>query len=202
MLKFEPNASVWRLLILSTLGLLGSVMPAPAERYLTVIEAQELSFPQADRFEAQVVRFSKEHSRAIERKSGIKVRNRGNRMSVAYQDAKILGVLIVDRVMGKHELIDYAVAVSPVGQVLLVEVLEYRESHGTEIRSKKWRSQFAGKTSDSRLRLHDDVYNISGATISCRQITDGIKRVLATYALVVRPRLVLAERKAESEFAQ
>ena len=185
--------------LFSALGLLGFAMPAHAERYLTISDAQKLCFPQADRFERQVIRFSKKHSEAIDRKSGIRVMNRGNRISVAYQGTQLLGVLIVDYVMGKHELIDYSVAVSPSGKVLQVEMLEYRESHGTEIRSKKWRSQFTGKTPESRLRLNDDIYNISGATISCRQVTDGIKRVLATYDLVVRPRLATADRQSKSE---
>ena len=29
--------------------------------------------------------------------------------------------------------------------------------------------------------------NISGATLSCRHVTDGVKRLLATYALVLAP---------------
>lgn len=118
---------------------------------------------------------------------------------MAYQGAELLGVLIVDHVMGKHELIDYSVAVSPTGKVLQVEMLEYRESHGTQIRSKKWRNQFVDKTPESRLRLNDDIYNISGATILCRQVTDGIKRVLATYDLVVRSRLISADSQSDSK---
>lgn len=163
-----------------------------AERYLTVTEAQKLCFPAADRFEARVVRFTSEQSNAIEKKSGIKVRNLGNRVREAWQGTNMLGVLIIDHVLGKHELIDYAVAVSPVGKVMQIEVLEYRESYGHEIRSAKWREQFKGKSAAARFKLNDDVYNISGATISCRHVTEGAKRVLATYELVVRPELVTA----------
>jgi Na+-translocating ferredoxin:NAD+ oxidoreductase subunit G len=83
------------------------------------------------------------------------------------------------------------VAISPEGKVLGVEILEYREMYGYEIRSPKWRERFVGKDSNSRLRLNEgDIYNISGATLSCRHVTEGIKRVLATYDLLCRPKLV------------
>jgi Na+-translocating ferredoxin:NAD+ oxidoreductase subunit G len=172
-----------------TLGWLLTTTGLQAERYLTVVEAQRLCFPQAEQFEEQVVRFTSEQKKAIEKKSGVKVRNLGNRLWVARQGTNWLGVLIVDHVLGKHEIIDYALAVAPEGRVLQIEVLEFRESHGYEIRSPKWRDQFRGKNADSKLRLHADIYNISGATLSCRAVTDGIKRLLATHELVVRPRL-------------
>jgi Na+-transporting NADH:ubiquinone oxidoreductase subunit NqrC len=93
--------------------------------------------------------------------------------------------LIFDDVIGKHEFIDIAVAISSGGQVLGIEVLQYRETYGGEVRNPKWRAQFHGKTSASELKLDDDVRNISGATLSCRHITDGIKRLLHTWRLVL-----------------
>ena len=179
------------------LALVCTVSTARAERYLTVDEARKLCFPSADKFEEQTVRFTPEQKKAIEKKSGVKVRNLGNRFHIARQGTNVLGVLVVDHVLGKHEIIDYAVAITPAGGVAQVEILEYRESHGMEIRGEKWREQFKGKTAGSKLKLNDDIYNISGATISCRQITDGVKRVLATYDLV-RPLPGMGERLSDA----
>jgi len=180
-------------LLLATFWLAGAVA-ALAEHYLTVAEAQKICFPNADKFEAQQLRLSADQSKTIEQKSGAKVRKAEIRFSVARKDAKTLGVLMVDQVLGKHDLIDYAVAISPEGKVLQVEILEYREHYGGEIGNAKWRDQFKGKTAASKLKLNDDIYNISGATISCRNVTEGIRRVLATFELVVRPRLLAAGR--------
>ena len=176
------------------LALLCAATTAHAERYLTVEEARTLCFPAADKFEEQTVRFTPEQKKSIEKQSGLKVRNLGNHFHVARQGTNTLGVLVIDHVIGKHEIIDYAVAITSTGAVAQVEILEYRESHGMEIRGEKWREQFKGKTTKSRLKLNDDIYNISGATISCRQITDGVKRVLATYDLVLRPLSVVGDR--------
>jgi len=163
---------------------------AHAEQYLTVAQAQKVLLPQADRYEAMLVRFSPEQKKAIEAASRLKVRNRGNQLYLAYQKQRLIGVIMLDHVPGKHELIDYAVALDLQGEVLAVEILQYRESHGREITRKKWLEQFAGKDAQDPLKIHEDIYNISGATISCRSVTEGVRRVLATYREVVRPRLL------------
>ena len=169
-----------------------------AERYLTLAEVQSLCFPEADRFEEQVLRFSGADVLRIERQSGVRVANEGNRVFYAYQGAELAGVIFIDHVLGKHEIIDYAVAITPGGKVNQVEIMEYRESYGGEIRAPKWRKQFKGKSARSSLRLHGDIYNISGATMSCRNMTDGIKRVLATFDLLCRPQLAAGLSRASA----
>ena len=98
----------------------------------------------------------------------------------------MIGYFILDYVVGKHLLIDYAVALDPEGKVIQVEILEYRESYGGEIRSENWRNQFKGKTAQSPLLLNQDIMNISGATLSSRHVTEGVKRILAFYETCLR----------------
>jgi hypothetical protein len=98
------------------------------------------------------------------------------------------GWFVLDKVLGKHELITYAVALDGTGAIRGVEVLEYRESHGGEIRDAAWRAQFSGKTVSDPLQLDRDIRNISGATLSCRHVADGIKRILSLYASQLRQR--------------
>src|ERR1044071_2202408 len=170
-------------------GFLAVCTSTRGERYLSLEEAQKICFPQADHFTEKTIRLTADEAKAIEQKSGVKVRVRESRTWLARQGTNLAGVLVLDHVFGKHDLIDYVVAVAPDGKVQQVEILEYREHYGGEIRNSKWRGQFQGKNAASHLRLNDDIYNISGATISCRNVTDGIRRVVATFELVVRPRL-------------
>ena len=176
-------------LLASAVLLLAGTGRMEAERYLTLAEAQKLCFPQADQFTAQTNSFTTEHLKSIEHQSGVKVPNAPCRYWLARQGTNLLGVLVLDQVFGKHELIDYAVAIAPDGRVLQVELLEYRENYGGEIRGEKWRAQFRGKTAAAPLKLTGDIYNISGATISCRHVTEGVKRVLTTFELVIKPKL-------------
>jgi Na+-translocating ferredoxin:NAD+ oxidoreductase RnfG subunit len=96
------------------------------------------------------------------------------------------GWFIVDEVLGKHEFITYAVGLDADGSVRGVEILVYLESHGGEIRNAEWRRQFIGKTAAAPLRLDHDIRNISGATLSCRHVTDGIQRLLALHETILK----------------
>jgi Na+-translocating ferredoxin:NAD+ oxidoreductase RnfG subunit len=100
----------------------------------------------------------------------------------AWQDDRGNSVY-VDQVIGKHELITYAVGIDTSGKIKGVEILEYRESYGQQVRTPKWRAQFTGKDKNSPLALDNDIQNISGATLSSRHVTDGVRRVLAIHEL-------------------
>jgi Na+-translocating ferredoxin:NAD+ oxidoreductase RnfG subunit len=91
------------------------------------------------------------------------------------------GYFIVDRVVGKHEYITYAIGIDAGGAVKTIEIMQYNESYGYEVREAAWRAQFAGKTARSPLQLNADIKNISGATLSSKHITDGVKRILQKY---------------------
>ena len=41
--------------------------------------------------------------------------------------------------------------------------------------------------SGDTLKLTEDIKNISGATLSSRHITGGVKRLLSTYAITIAP---------------
>jgi Na+-translocating ferredoxin:NAD+ oxidoreductase RnfG subunit len=98
------------------------------------------------------------------------------------------GYFYVDEVVGKHDLITYAVALTNDGAVRQVEILEYREAYGGEVKAESWRRQFTGRTHNDPVQIGRDIQNISGATLSCQHVTDGIRRLLAIHALTVTPR--------------
>jgi hypothetical protein len=92
------------------------------------------------------------------------------------------GYFVVDRVIGKHEYITYAVGINPNGTVKQIEIMQYIESYGYEVRNASWRAQFVGKSASSPLELNNDITNIGGATLSSRHVTEGVKRVLQQVA--------------------
>jgi Na+-translocating ferredoxin:NAD+ oxidoreductase RnfG subunit len=161
---------------------------ASAERFLSIDEALKLCFPKQT-FREQTIHLTREQMAAIQKRCEVKVRKPVARFWTATEGTNLTGVLFFDQVIGKHELIDYVVALSPDGKVRHVEILEYREHYGGKVRDGEWRAQFQGKSGNDPLKLNGDIYNITGATLSCRHVTEGIRRVLATFDLVVRPRL-------------
>ena len=107
-------------------------LPSYAVQYLTVSAAQKLCFPECDQFVPAHVKFTPAQIKAIEAKSGQKQLLRGQEIWRAMQTEKLHGFFIVDYVIGKHLVIDYAVALSPEGTVKRIEILNYRESYGGE----------------------------------------------------------------------
>lgn len=145
--------------------------------YLSAEQAARQMFPDADRFQAQTLVIDAALQAQLQ-SQGLKLRTPHWQVSTAYKGEAALGFIVLDDVIGKFELISYAVGVGLDGAVKQVEILSYRESHGQEVRLPAWRRQFVGKRSSSPLRVGDDIANISGATLSCTHVTDGIRRVL------------------------
>jgi Na+-transporting NADH:ubiquinone oxidoreductase subunit NqrC len=160
--------------------------PAFAVQYLSVEQAQKILFPNAEQFPAAPFTLSVEQRRAIETATGVPVRAGEIKAWRVQQGGKAAGWFLLDEVYGKHELITYAVALTPDGAVQGIEILDYRESHGGAVRNPKWRAQFIGKKAGAPLQLDEDIQNISGATLSCKHLADGVRRLLATYAVALK----------------
>ncbi len=170
----------------------GSVLAAAAAPtsafavdYLTADQAAKLMFPDADAFEARNVTLDAAQLQQLDAQ-GVRGRSVNWPVRAAKRAGATLGFVVTDEVIGKVELIGYAVGIALDGSIRQVEILSYRESHGFEIRLPAWRKQFVGKGGASTLRVGDDIANISGATLSCNHVTDGVRRIVAVVALARR----------------
>ncbi|HEX8936697.1 MAG TPA: FMN-binding protein [Sphingomicrobium sp.] len=167
-----------RLLPLAALAFPGGVS---ATVYLTVDQAQSAMFPH-QKLTPAFRQLQPAEIAAIKRASGETPLSKQLQAWRA-QDG---GWFIVDRVIGKHEFITYAVALTRDGAVRNVEILDYRETYGGEVRNPAWRQQFVGKRFGAGVELGKGIRNISGATLSSRHVTDGVRRLLATWEVVLK----------------
>ena len=175
-----------RIQYLALPALLASSFCGYATTYHTVESAQNACFPAGTEFTPADVTLTREQMKAIEKASGVRVRLDLQRVWKATKAGQFTGWFIVDEVLGKHEFITWALALKPDGSVQSIEVMDYRETYGYEVRNADWRAQFLGKKNGAKLRLDEDIKNISGATLSCRHITDGVKRLLAFHDLALK----------------
>jgi hypothetical protein len=146
--------------------------------YLSVEQAQALMFPGQTLTPVPVV-LSAADVAAIEKDSGVPVYPGS---LAAWKTTT--GYFFTDSVIGKHDLIRYAVALED-GKVKEVEILEYREAYGGEVRNTRWLRQFVGLHHGDTVKVGRGIQNISGATLSSEHVTDGIRRLLATYAIAL-----------------
>ena len=154
--------------------------------FMEAEQAQKLLLPSADAFQVLALSLDEAKLSAIAKASDTRVpKNFNPKIWRATLADKILGWVISDRVIGKYDLIDYAAGFDAQGSSLGMEVLAYRESHGSEIKQTTWRKQFVGKRGPDAMRFADDIRNISGATLSCQHVTEGMQRLSALTSLLV-----------------
>ncbi len=173
----------WKPTPLMMAGLL--IVSAPimvqAKIYVSIEQAQNLIFPNKV-FTKKPNLVTEDLQEKMRSASSIRHPFQGDRIWQADDGSWF----VVDEVVGKHEMITYAVGLSPTGVVQGIEILEYVESYGYEVAEAQWRKQFIGKTAGDQIKLNQDIQNISGATLSSKHLTDGVKRVVTFYDLALK----------------
>jgi len=97
----------------------------------------------------------------------------------AKQREMLLGYGVIVEEIGKSLPITFIVGVRPDGKVAEVAVMAYREPYGGEVRYPRFLAQYAGKTLRDPLLPYRDIHNITGATLSCQSIGQGVRKALA-----------------------
>ncbi len=89
-----------------------------------------------------------------------------------------LGYALVLEEQGRFKPITFMVKISGEGRVEMVLVMVYRESRGDGVKRQRFLKQFRKKDETDHLRLNRDIVGVSGATMSSRAITMGVKKAL------------------------
>ncbi len=164
--------------------------PISAEANTTYFTKKQILrefFPDSAKVSFQKYTPSKKQRASLQRRLGYALSKTSYYLFVATsQHGEVDGYAFIDDQMGQHKPITFAVKLSPVGVVLREEVLVYRETHGDEIHSRRFGKQFEGKTIDDPLRPGKDIDTISGATISSRAITIGVRRALVLFEAITK----------------
>ena len=170
--------------------MLAALLPVPtviAADYLSVDAAQKAIFPQADAFQEVLLPRTREQLQTLSARAGPQPPHGTLHIWSATREGVMLGHVFVDEVIGRQNLITYAVGIGTDGALRSLEILAYRESHGGEIRNAAWRAQFAHRDAFEKLRFRTDIKNISGATLSSEHVTQGVRWLLALWQSALRP---------------
>lgn len=170
--------------------------------YFTKDEALKMAFPEADSIEKKVVIVTDEQKKKIQELLHVKRVSRIYKYYAGTKNGKIMGYAKIDNVIGKSQPITFMVVLNLDGSIKMVEILAYRETQGGEIRQKRFRDQFKGKKVTDALRLNSDIRNISSATLSCRAITDGVRRIAAYLSVLAIPQYVQIDNEEKPQVLQ
>ena len=149
-----------------------------AEVFMSEEDAVKTMLPKSQRVRKEVIRLTQEKKELIEQRIGWKFPEDTFELYIGDTDDKIDGYAMVHNTIGKHKHMTYMVGVDAKGACSDVELLVFREAKGSEVGRKRFNAQYEGKTVSDPIRINKDIINISGATMSVRSISAGVKRVL------------------------
>ncbi len=148
------------------------------EVYFTEEEAAKVMFSESEKIHHEDLILTAEQKDFVEQRIGWKFPENSFPVYWGETQGKIDGYAVVQNTIGKHRPITYMVGVDADGEVMNFEVLVYREARGNEIATKRFNYQYQGKDVRDPIRINRDIINISGATMSVRSASAGVKRVL------------------------
>lgn len=167
------------------LGLALAAASAEAKVFLSRKEALALAFPDADRVEDESLLLEDDVARRVEDLARGPLESRVVRIYRGYRGEELLGFAFID-VHNVRTLPEaFLIVLSPEGEVRMLRVLAFHEPL-EYMPTGRWYRQFESKDLAAPLRLGGDVHGIVGATLSARATTQGVRRALALYEVVVQ----------------
>jgi Na+-translocating ferredoxin:NAD+ oxidoreductase RnfG subunit len=160
------------------LALGGVALPAHAAVYWTPTALLGDYFKTAQKVSPRKITLSDAAAADIAGQLGVKPEGFKKTWSiyVGEADGRPTGYAILDAEIGLHEPIDFGVRFDEKGAVSRLEIMEYREPYGDQVRGARFRDQFVGKRASDPIAAGRDIAIVSGASISSKSIAYGVKR--------------------------
>ena len=148
------------------------------EEFMAEEDALKTVLPKSQQVRKELIRLTAEKKELIEQRIGWKFPEDSFELYIGQTGDKIDGYAMVHNTIGKYKPMTYMVGVDAKGTCTDVELLVFRDAKGSEVRTKRFNAQYDGKTVMDPIRINKDIINISGATMSVRSMSAGVKRVL------------------------
>lgn len=148
------------------------------EEFMTEEEAVKIILPKSQRIRKELIRLTPEKKALIEERIGWKFPEESFEVYIGESGDKTDGYAVIHNTIGKYKAMTYMVGVDTRGKCTDVELLIFRDAKGSEVGRKRFNVQYEGKTVTDPIRINKDIINLSGATMSVRSMSAGVKRVL------------------------
>lgn len=154
-----------------------------AEVFSTLEDALKTLLPDAIDIKEEVKNLTEEQKKEVKEKAKVELAPANNEYHF-YVSSN--GVAVLDTVKGKWGPIKFMMAFDNEGKIKDLIVLELTERRGRPVKERKFLSQYIGKSITDPIKLNKDIKGIAGATISSRQMSDGIRKLVNIYELLYR----------------
>ena len=164
-----------------------SAAPFAAEGkvYYSKSEALASAFPGADRVDSRTIVLEDEQADAIESLAKARLETRLITVYTGVKDNEIVGYAFIEIHTVRTLPEAFLIVLSPEGEIESLRVLAFYEPE-EYLPTERWLAQFDHRVLDHELRLGGEIHGIAGSTLSARAVTDGVRRSLAIFELVVK----------------
>jgi hypothetical protein len=156
-------------------ALLLAALPARGAEWQSLVDAQQKLYPGRRLIPADFKLTPEQHAQL---KSVYQVPSM--RPAVKAWRVEGGGWLYLDQVWGLNDIITYLVAIDEAGTLTGIEVLVCADGY-CDLYTDEWRGRLKGRT-HGRWDPTAAVTMVSGATLSCTHVAEGVKKILAIHA--------------------
>jgi hypothetical protein len=174
-------------LLALAVGLCLGALPLSAKGkvYYSKSEALDSAFPGADRVDSRTIVLNDEQASAIQSLAKAKLETKLITVYTGVKDGEIVGYAFIDIHNVRTLPEAFLIVLSPEGEIESLQVLAFYEPE-EYLPSEGWLAQFDRRVLDDQLRLGGEIHGIAGSTLSARAVTDGVRRSLAIFELIVK----------------
>jgi hypothetical protein len=174
-------------LLALAVGLCLAALPLAAEGkvYYSKSEALDSASPGADQVDSRTIVLNDEQASAIQSLAKAKLETRLITVYTGVKDGEIVGYAFIDIHNVRTLPEAFLIVLSPEGEIESLQVLAFYEPE-EYLPSEGWLAQFDRRVLDDQLRLGGEIHGIAGSTLSARAVTDGVRRSLAIFELIVK----------------
>jgi len=144
-----------------------------------------LRFPvEYDELKLRRVAVARADATALRERMGKRFSKREVSFYEALSNGRVAGYAYRSSERGKHGRIHYVVYLDLEGTVLSVEVVSSREVRGRAVARESFLAQYRGKSAADPVAVGRDINAISGATISSKALTRGVREAVVVWNYV------------------
>lgn len=182
-------ASVWRfnIVIVGLSVFITWVLPATvtAKAFYSKQEALALAFPEAEQIETKSVFLTDDQVQHVSTLATAPVESKLATIYVGRKAGQVLGYAFIETNVVRTLPETFLIVVAPTGVVQKLFVLAFYEPE-EYMPSTRWLQQFDQKTLTPALQIRQDIHGIAGATLSSRAITNGVRKALSLFHVLVQ----------------
>lgn len=168
---------------------LGISLLSPISSYAKVFyakdEALRLAFHDADQIEARTFIMKDSEIQKAQQAARTRIESKLFTFYTGKKRGVLLGYAAIDTHIVRTLPETFMVVLSPEGEVRTVIVLAFHEP-SEYLPSERWLQQFQDKNLSPDLRMGRDIAGIAGSTLTSHAITQGVRKVLALFEILIK----------------